>query len=453
MTMAETYKPKLYDRFNEILERYAPAGLYRRALLILIIPVILLQLIVASFVLVRYWDNETLVLANTLSNEIGLLINSYEHSDKSSLALKTIKDTAVNQLHLDFDYAQGKEISADYKPSLTLFDQRIQQFLNTDVARRYWVESAAAGGKVQIQVEVEKGLIFLARVDTDRGRVVGAPILLIFMVGATTALLSIAVIFLRNQINPMLDLTRAAQAFGKGRETDDFSPQGATEVRLAGEAFLDMKRRIARHVDQRTTMLAGVSHDLRTILTRFKLGLAVLGENPRTKPLQEDVAEMQHMLEDYMAFARGDGGEQVSTVSIDEIVKPIVDGFSREGTIILVKPLPHQHLQLKPNAFRRLLTNIFSNAIRHGQHVEISGEIVDDRMWLYVDDDGPGIPAHFREDAFRPFVRLDQSRNLDKSGTGLGLAIALDIALAHGGDILLQDSPLGGLRAAVRIPI
>ena len=446
-------KPTLYDRFNEVLERYAPAGLYRRAMTILIVPVILLQLIVASFILLRYWDNETLVLAHTLSNEIGLLINSYEHSDKSDVALQNIKKTAVDQLHLDFDYARAKELPADFKPNLSALDVRLQQFLNSDTNRKYSVESAAANGKVQISVEVEKDLIFRARVDTDRGRVVGAPLLVIFMLASTSVLLTIAVIFLRNQINPILDLTRAAQAFGKGRDAEAFHPQGATEVRLAGEAFIDMKRRIARHVDQRTTMLAGVSHDLRTILTRFKLGLAVLDETARTKPLRDDVAEMQHMLEDYMAFVRGDGGEQISLVNVKDAVNAVVASFSRHGTTIAVKNVPRLAIQLKPNAFRRLLTNLISNAVRHGSSVEISGDIRDERLWLYVDDNGPGIPEHLRDDAFRPFVRLDKSRNLDQTGSGLGLAIALDIALAHGGDIQLDDSSIGGLRAAIRIPI
>ncbi|MDE2447244.1 MAG: two-component sensor histidine kinase, partial [Alphaproteobacteria bacterium] len=347
----------------------------------------------------------------------------------------------------------GKELPADFKPNVGLIDQRLQQFLNSDPKHKYWVESATAKGKVQINVEVEKDLVFQARINSDRGRVVGAPLLVAFMLASTSALLSIAVIFLRNQINPILDLTRAAQAFGKGRELEGFRPLGATEVRLAGEAFIDMKRRIARHVDQRTTMLAGVSHDLRTILTRFKLGLAVLRDQPKLKPLQDDVAEMQHMLEDYMAFVRGDGGEQASSVNVPEAVQSVVNSFAQDKAKFKLVHIPPITLPLKPNAFRRLLTNILANALRHGEHIEITGAVIGDRLWIYVDDNGPGIPAHLREDAFRPFVRLDQARNLDQSGTGLGLAIALDIALAHGGDIELQDSPLGGLRAAIRIPI
>ena len=270
---------------------------------------------------------------------------------------------------------------------------------------------------------------------------------------ATLVFLAISVIFLRNQVKPILDLAAAAQEFGKGREIGDFKPEGATEVRAAGEAFLDMKRRIARHVEQRTTLLAGVSHDLRTILTRFKLELAVLGGGTKTKALHEDVNEMQHMLEDYMAFVRGDGGEQASLVNLRELVTGLVNSLDRERGKLALGQLPDLKIMLKPNAFRRLLSNVIVNAMRFGKVVRISGERHDERLLIYVDDDGPGIAPTMREEAFKPFTRLDEARNQDQTGSGLGLAIALDIAHAHGGDVALQDSPLGGLRVAVRVPI
>jgi two-component system, OmpR family, osmolarity sensor histidine kinase EnvZ len=445
---------RLYDRFNEFLETYAPHGLYGRALTILITPVVLLQLLMAGVILERYWDNLTKVLAQSLSDEIGLLVNIYERSNRSNAALDDIRNLAHERLQMSFDYQRGGDLPTVNKASsLSLFDSKINYYLKLDSARNFWVDSQAANNQVEIQVEVEKGLIFIVRVDAARAYAVGTPLLLLFMVLSTIALTAIAVIFMRNQIRPILSLTQAAQAFGKGREIQTFEPSGATEVRLAGEAFLDMKRRIARHVEQRTTMLAGVSHDLRTILTRFKLELAVLGDNPRAKPLREDVNEMQQMLEDYMAFVRGDGGEQAVSMLVPQAVQSVVQTFGREGTGIEVGLLPPLKLLLKPNAFRRLLTNIVGNAVRYGSHVKISGETKDERLWLYVDDNGPGIPAHKRDDVFRPFVRLDEARNLDKTGTGLGLAIALDIAQAHGGDILLVDSPMGGLRVAIKIPV
>ncbi len=452
--MAEKKPKTLYNHFNRFLETYAPHGLYGRALAIMITPVVLLQLIMAGIIIERYWDNVTRVLARSLSNEIGLLIALYEKSDKSDAALENLEALAFGKLRMNLTHSRGAEVPHDLvTPFFSIFDSKITYYLSKESNRKFWVNSRAANGQVEIRVEVEKGLVFIAKVDADRAHAVGTPLMLAFLVASTLSLLGIAIVFMRNQIRPILDLTRVAQALGKGREVAKFKPRGATEVRLAGEAFLDMKRRIARHVEQRTTMLAGVSHDLRTILTRFKLELAVLGDNPKVKLLRDDVNEMQHMLEDYMAFVRGDGGEQVGTLFMPDAVHAVVNSFSRESESIEVSNLPQIYLQVKPNAFRRLLSNIIGNAVRYGSQVKIWGETKDDRLWLYIDDNGPGIPEPLREDVFRPFVRLDEARNLDKSGTGLGLAIALDIAQAHGGDIYLEDGALGGLCVAIKIPI
>jgi two-component system, OmpR family, osmolarity sensor histidine kinase EnvZ len=445
---------RLYDRFNLFLETYAPHGLYGRALAIMITPVVLLQILMAGIIIERYWDNVTKVLARSLSNEIGLLITLYERSDKSDAALEDIRVLARDKLRMDFGYEHSGTLPAPLpSPLFSLFDSKIKYYLSAESDRPYWVNSTAANGQVEIRVQVEKGLVFRTSVDADRAHAVGTPLMLAFIVLSTLSLLAIAIVFMRNQIRPIIDLTKAARAFGMGRELLKFKPRGATEVRLAGEAFVDMKRRIARHVEQRTTMLAGVSHDLRTILTRFKLELAVLGDHPKAKPLREDVNEMQQMLEDYMAFVRGDGGETASQFMVPELVQSSVHNFARGPSALEIESLPSIFIMAKPNAFKRLLGNIVSNAIRYGKTVRISGEVKDDRLWLYVDDDGPGIPLAQRDDVFRPFVRLDQARNLDHSGTGLGLAIALDIAQAHGGDIYLEDSPLGGLRVAIKIPI
>jgi two-component system osmolarity sensor histidine kinase EnvZ len=261
------------------------------------------------------------------------------------------------------------------------------------------------------------------------------------------------VVFLRNQIKPILELAEAAQRFGMGRDVGDFHPRGAAEVRLASQAFLNMKDRIERHVEQRTAMLAGVSHDLRTILTRFKLELAFLGEGPQVQALKEDVAEMQHMLDAYMAFVRGDGGEKAENVNIGEMLRSVAANAQRGGRSIRVEAPDVLNVNVKPNAFRRLLLNLAGNAMRFGKTVRMVAGVENHHLKVTVDDDGPGIPEHLREDAFRPFVRLDHARNQDETGTGLGLAISLDIARAHGGDIKLANSPLGGLRAIVDVPI
>src|SRR5207248_2945227 len=228
----------------------------------------------------------------------------------------------------------------------------------------------------------------------------------------------VAVLFLRNQIRPILRLADAAESFGKGREAPNFRPRGAREVRRAAKAFIEMKSRIERSIEQRTAMLAGVSHDLRTILTRFKLELALIGESPELEGMRKDVDEMSMMLEDYLAFARGDSGEQS-----------------------------------QPTDMVQALEELRTDAERHGKSIAITGQRDHRYLTVTVDDDGPGIPVHLREEVFKPFLRLDNARNQDEGGTGLGLAIARDIARSHGGDITLGDSPMGGLRASVRVPV
>jgi two-component system osmolarity sensor histidine kinase EnvZ len=264
-------------------------------------------------------------------------------------------------------------------------------------------------------------------------------------------LLGIAILFLRNQIRPILRLAEVAEGFGKGRDIE-FRPRGAREVRQAGHAFMEMKRRIERAIEQRTTMLNGVSHDLRTILTRFRLSLAILEQTPEVEALMKDIDEMSRMLEGYLAFARGDAGEQAVTTDLRSLLAELQSDAERQGDTTSVEIIGDPMVTVRPDAFRRMLFNLVSNASRHGTRIAISANHETRWLLVSVDDDGPGIAPEAREDVFKPFVRLDEARNQDEGGSGLGLAIARDIARSHGGDIVLGDSPLGGLRATVRLP-
>jgi two-component system osmolarity sensor histidine kinase EnvZ len=278
-------------------------------------------------------------------------------------------------------------------------------------------------------------------------------IFLLWMVGTSVVLLTVAIAFLRNQIRPILRLADAAESFGKGREVPNFRPRGAREVRRAAAAFIEMKTRIERTIEQRTAMLAGVSHDLRTILTRFKLELALIGDSPEIDAMRKDVDEMARMLEAYLAFARGDSGEQSAPTEMAALLEELRSEAERNGHQASVAFHGQPVVTVRPAALKRCLANLVSNAARYARSIVIVGHR--DHRWLTVtvDDDGPGIPAHQLEEVFKPFLRLDHARNQDEGGTGLGLAIARDIARSHGGDIVLSDSPMGGLRAVVRIPV
>jgi two-component system osmolarity sensor histidine kinase EnvZ len=443
----------LYYRFSRFLERHLPRRLYSRSLIIVIAPIVLLQTIMAGIILDRHWDNVTRVLAKSVAREVGLITELYDKSDKSPAAVAQIQDLVSRRLNLDITIVRGEKLPEPINRTLySLVDSKMTKYLVQSTGRPFWINSSAPDGKVDIRVEVEKGVIFNIVTDADRAYASNTGPLLFWMLMSSFIVLAIAVTFLRKQITPIVELAEAAQGFGMGRDMAEFRPRGAEEVREAGLAFLDMKSRISRHVEQRTAMLAGVSHDLRTILTRFKLELAFLGDGPKVKPLKEDVEEMQRMLEAYIAFVRGDGGESSAPVNLVQMVNSVATSANRGGGQVMLE-VEDCNVQVKPNAFRRLLLNIIGNAQRYAPHVRVKAKVADRTLQILVDDDGPGIPPEQREDAFRPFVRLDHARNLNETGTGLGLAIARDIAHAHGGEISLEDSPMGGLRAAVRLPV
>jgi len=306
---------------------------------------------------------------------------------------------------------------------------------------------------VDIRIKLDNGVMqVLAR--RSQTYASNSQIFLLWMVGTSLVLLTVAILFLRNQIKPILRLSEAAESFGKGRPPpEDFRPRGAREVRQAANAFIEMRDRIERHVEQRTIMLAGVSHDLRTVLTRFKLQLAMFEETPELEAMRADVDEMQAMLEDYMAFAKGDSGEEIVRVDIGEILSEVKSQAHGAKQIeVEVKDAPLV-VPLRRHAFKRAVANLVNNASRFAEHVNVSAAKQNGALTVEVEDDGPGIPESEQEHVFRPFYRLDHARNQDSGSTGLGLAIARDIARNHGGDIALSRSSLGGLKAVLKVPV
>ncbi len=429
-----------------------PKGLYARALLIIIVPMVILQSVVAFVFMERHWNTVTRHLSAAVVQDIAALIDIYKvyPQDKDRTQLRRI---AQERLGLVVDFLPAGDMPPPGpKPFFSLLDQSLSVQLGRQIGKPFWIDTVGKSSLVEIRIKLDDAVmrIFARR---SAAYASNSEIFIFWMLGTSSILLIVAVLFLRNQIKPILRLADAAESFGKGREQPDFRPRGAREVRRAAQAFFEMKARIERAIEQRTTMLAGVSHDLRTILTRFKLELALIGDSPEVEAMRKDVDEMNAMLEAYLAFARGDSGEQAQPTDMKAALEELRSDAERHGHTATVAFHGDPIVTVKPAAFKRCLANLVSNAARYADTISVTGHRDHRYLSISVDDDGPGIPANMREDVFKPFLRLDDARNQDEGGTGLGLAIARDIARSHGGDIMLGDAPLGGLRATVRIPV
>ena len=443
---------EFHERASATLKGVMPKGLYARALLIIIVPMVVLQSVVAFMFMERHYNLVTQRLSAGVVSDIATLIEVYKGypQDADHGQLRRI---AQEKLGLVVDFLPVNDLPPPGpKPFFSLVDQALSEEVRKQIGRPFWIDTVGRSALLEIRIKLDHAVM---RVFAPRGAayVSNSHIFLAWMVGTSLVLITVAVLFLRNQIRPILRLADAAESFGKGREVPDFRPRGAREVRRAALAFIEMKRRIERAIEQRTTMLAGVSHDLRTILTRFKLELALIGDSPEVDAMKKDVDEMARMLEAYLAFARGDSGEQSAPTDMGAFLEELKTDAERNGHLSSVTFHGHPIVTVRPAAFKRCLANLVSNAARHAPAISITG--YRDHRWLTVtvDDDGPGIAPHLRDEVFKPFLRLDDARNQDEGGTGLGLAIARDIARSHGGDIMLSDSPLGGLRATVRVPV
>jgi two-component system osmolarity sensor histidine kinase EnvZ len=441
-----------WDRFTRWLRSVMPHGLYARALLIVITPLVVLQSIVAFLFVERQSSVVNYYLSSAVTREIATLIDVYKTFPPGANRAQ-LRRIAQDRLGLVVDFLPGTDLPPPGpKPFFSSLDQELSNEIRKQIGLPFWIDTVGRSSIVEIRIKLDDAVmrVFAPRADAYNSN---SLIFLMWMVLTSVVVLTIAILFLRNQIKPIVRLADAAEAFGKGREAPNFRPRGAREVRRAAAAFLEMKIRIERAIEQRTTMLAGVSHDLRTVLTRFKLELALLGDSPEVEAIKKDVDEMAGMLEAYLAFARGDTGEQSAPTDIAGLLEELRLDIERHGHRATVAFHGPAEVTVRPAAFKRCLSNLVSNAARFASTVAITGHR--DHRWLTVtvDDDGPGIPQQSREDVFKPFLRLDDARNQDEGGTGLGLAIARDIARSHGGDITLGASPLGGLRATVKVPV
>jgi two-component system osmolarity sensor histidine kinase EnvZ len=441
----------LWRRAAGWLHDRMPRGLYARALLIVILPIVLLQSAVAYVFMERHWEAVTDRLSQAVARDVAAVVDIYKSFPRDQVQQHLTRIAAFD-LNMEVIAGPKEPLPAPKTPRFfSLLDHTLNKELGRKLRDPFWIDTAAHGNLVEIRVALDDATLTMVATRTQAAAT-NSQYFFIWTAVASVVILGVATLFLRNQIRPILRLARAAEEFGKGREVA-FSPRGAREVRQAGAAFLEMKRRVERAIDQRTTMLNGVSHDLRTIITRFKLSLALMGDSGEAVEMRKDVDEMECMVEAYLAFARGDGGEAPARTDFAMLLDELKADTQRRGIETAVTMQGDPMVVVRPAAVKRLLANLVGNAQRYGKRIDLSAVNDGETMTVHIDDDGPGIPVERREDAFRPFYRLDESRTQDNGNSGLGLAIARDIARSHGGEIELERSPLGGLRATVTLPV
>jgi two-component system osmolarity sensor histidine kinase EnvZ len=445
----DVYKPA--KSVKMAVKRFLPSGLLGRSLLIIIVPLVVLQVVSGIIFYDRHWANVSRHRANALSGDVAMLVHLLRDIEPGTRQ-KSVLGIAHRALDLIVRFERGEILPNEaFEPKGTL-QRTLARSLAQIVQRPFVIDSTSEARRVLIAVQLPEGVLHVSA-NVERLISSTTKIFILWMVGTSLVLFGVATIFMRNQVSPLRRLASAAENFGKGRDTPNFSPSGATEVRQAAAAFMSMRDRIQRQIQQRTEMLAGVSHDLRTPLTRMKLQLAMLGGNTEIEELNSDVAAMEGMIEGYLNFARGEGSETPTPTDAQKLLEEVVHEARRNGVEASFEMTHSIELPLARNAFKRCLTNLIDNAARHGDNVAVSGQRNGNILEFMIDDDGPGIIEDMREEVFRPFFRLDHSRNVATGGTGLGLSIARDIVRSHGGDIMLSDSPLGGLRATIRVPI
>ena len=433
------------------IKRYLPKSFLGRSIMIIITPLILLQVVSTWVFYDRHWTTITRRLADSVASEIALVIDA--RSVVENAASPDWLSRAAGDLGLLVNFQQGEILpNAPAVGGSGILDTRLANAMRERVRRPFHIDTWSHERLVQIKVQLPDGII---EIFVSRQRLFSSTtyIFVMWMVGTSLLLFAIATIFMRNQVRPIRRLANAVDSFGKGRDVPGFKPEGATEIRRAAAAFERMRSRINNAMSQRTEMLAGVSHDLRTPLTRMKLQLAMLEESPKVKELEEDLREMEIMVEEFLSFARGEGTEEVSVNDLSGILGSVVRSAGASGGNVTLETRGELQFYMRPNAIRRCFTNLVVNATTHSYKVEVNAERRGHLVEVLVDDDGPGIPEDQREAVFKPFYRLDASRNPKTGGTGLGLSIARDLARGGGGDIVLEESPLGGLRARVRLPV
>ena len=434
----------------EFIKNLFPRSLLGRSVMIIVMPVVLLQAVVTLIFFDRHWDTVNRRLSRGVAADIAMLIQTYDRIPDN----KTVEELALlAQDHMMLVTYMGADDELPEREPLGFLDtvdRTLAIELEQQVGRPFWVDTDREGRLAEIRIQLEKGVLYVL-VPKSRIYATTAHIFILWMIGSSILLLAIAILFLRNQVRPILNLAEAAESFGRGQDMPEFKPTGATEVRQAARSFMEMKERIERHIQQRTNLLTGVSHDLRTPLTRLKLQLAMMGDED-TGDLKKDVAEMERMVQEFLDFSRGQDSEAPVLTDIGTLLIEVASDAARKGIAIDLNVDPGCTVSLRPLAIKRCMMNLLDNAHRFAAQIRMVLTVHKTFVEIVVDDDGPGIPEEQREEAMKPFTRLDASRDPNSSGVGLGLSIVRDAVHVHGGELTLGESPMGGLRAIIHLP-
>ncbi len=449
---------KLSDKMEEKLRywrlKFLPRTLFFRTMLLIFIPLIVVQIVSVVMFFDGSWSRMGRRLSENLTSDMSFVIDLLQKSPKERAYIKTL---AENKFGLDVEFYGNSEKHKAFN-KFRKANRLIFGYLEGSLQRAFPnAETSIYEGDEEkdlvVLVDDETGLYqFL----TTRKKVFSSSIFMFvaWMAGTSILLFLVAVLFLRIQVRSIAELAQVAEDFGKGIDNKEFKPYGSSEVRKAALAFIKMKERIQRQISERTQMLAGVSHDLRTPLTRMKLQVTMMPESDDKKEFLSDIEEMEKMLDGYLSFVSGEGGEKSSFVDMNELILSIINKFRNKKALIRYSTNDQvSAIQGREQALKRALTNVISNAFRYGKTVAVKLESNDKKLFVTIDDDGPGIPVDKREDVFKAFYRLEKSRNKETGGVGLGLSITKDVVSSHGGTIELGDSELGGLKVTVCIPL
>ena len=436
----------MFYGLNKFIKKILPKRLFYRSLLIIAVPIIGLQLIISIVFFDSLWIKTNKGMTRALVGEIRTFINAYENEeyDKEFLIL-------VFREHLDFNvkFEPLKILpSKDKERRFSPIDRTLRRELKAKFTN-YWFDTTSYKNLIDLRIKYKDGY-FQFYVPKERVTSSSARIFALWITMPAFLLITISIIFLKNQTRPIISLAKASEKFGRGEEVEEFRPSGALEIRQAGYEFDKMRKRITRHLNQRSEMLSGISHDLRTPLTRIKLQLAFIKDKEISNKLSNDVSEMEKMLNEYLQFASSSSEEKTETFDISELLESTVIRYEKKE---ITTDIPERvFLDGRKSLIRRCFNNLIDNSIKYSNNILISLKKSANSIIIIIDDDGPGIPKNERENVFKPFYKIDKSRSDSKSSVGLGLSIASDIIRSHGGNISLETSPANGLRTKIFLP-